>query len=371
MPSHALGKDPIWFDGRAARRVSDIALGATLLAAAALAIANVPGNPLRTWPQLDTWFFPAAAAALLVVVGLVLILRGSFLGHGRSQRWSLSALVTTSVLVVLVLAVQPAVISGLAMSIASIALPLGLELFTALLDVQRSLQSAMMFDRLGPPELATLIVLTLAAAIALARLSRLRAAGMVLLGLLLSTVGTDLATGTLRLTMGLDGLQDGVPFLAAALGLIIVADSAIGLASPILLLRTYARQVAGWADPQLPTDTAIVFRIIAALAIAAAGMLAFALTYSTFDIGVLVAFSIFGVTCKVLGWNRLVLILAMAYGPELEEHFRRSMLLSNGDPAIFMRWPLGATFLLLTCGVLVTLVLLSLRRSLLPGRSTA
>jgi TctA family transporter len=251
----------------------------------------------------------------------------------------------------------------------SIAVLLSPDVLFALLAVQQQInQNALLFAGLGPPELVTLIVLTMAAAVALAHLSRVRAAGMMLLGLLLSTVGTDLATGTLRLTMGLDQLQDGVPFRSVALGLIVVADSAICLASPTLLLRTYARQVAGWTGLRPSSDTATGLRIAAALFIAAACMHAFLVAYSSFDIGVLVAFAAFGIACKLLGWNRLVLILAMAYGPELEMAFSRSLLLSNGDPAIFMRWPLGATFLVLTCGILVALMLLSLRRSLLLGR---
>lgn len=153
-------------------------------------------------------------------------------------------------------------VGGLAMSIAVLLSP---DVLFALLAVQQRInQSALLFAGLGPPELVTLIVLTLAAAIALAHLSRVRAAGMILLGLLLSTVGTDLATGTLRLTMGLDQLQDGVPFRPVALGLIVVADSAICLVSPTLLLRTYARQVAGWTGLRPSSDTAFGTQPLAA-----------------------------------------------------------------------------------------------------------
>lgn len=366
MATQALGNDHAWLDGRAARRVSDIALGAILVVVAALTIANVPGNPLHTWPRIDAWFFPVGVAALLVVVGLVLFLRGSFLGHGQPERWSLGAIVLVSATVIVVLAIQGAVVGGLAMSIAVL---LSSDVPFALLAVQQRInQSALLFADLGPPELVTLIIFTLAAAIALARISRVRAAGMMLLGLLLSTVGTDLATGTLRLTMGLDQLQDGVPFRPVALGLIVVADSAICLVSPTLLLRTYSRQVAGWAGLRPSSETATGLRIAAALFIAAACMHAFLFAYSSFDIGVLFLFAAFGIACKLLGWNRLVLMLAMAYGLELETTFSRSILLSNGDPAIFMRWPLSATFLVLTCGVLVAIILSSLRRSLLGGR---
>jgi hypothetical protein len=369
----AQGSGHAWFDGGTARRVSDIALGATLVAVAALAVAHVPGDPLRTWPRLDAWFFPAAVAAPLAVVGLVLIARGSFPGPRRPERWSPGALLAIGALVIVVLAIQAAVIAGLAMSIAVLFVPLsGLDVFAALLDAQqRTSQSVLLLARLGPPEIVTLIVLTLAAAVGLARQSRVRAAGMALLGLLLSTVGQDVVTGTLRLTMGLEGLRDGIPVLPLVLGLIVVADSAICLASPTLLLRSYTRLVAGWTDFRLSTEGATGLRIAAALVIAAACTYVFVFAYASFDIGVLVAFAAFGIACKLLGWNRPVLLLAMAYGPELALNFRYSMMLSNGDPAILVRWPLSATFLLLTCVVLVALVLLSLRRNLLLGRSTA
>ena len=173
MAAQGPGSGYAWLDGRAARRVSDIALGATLVAVAALAIANVSGNPFRT--RLDTWSFPAVVAGLLVLVGFILIIRGSFLGHRQPARWSLRALV------IIVLASQAVGLAGW----------------------QWGYQIALLF---GPPEYVTLIVLILTVAIALARRSRVRAAGMVLLGLLLSTVGTDVSTGVARLTMGFDEL---------------------------------------------------------------------------------------------------------------------------------------------------------------------
>jgi hypothetical protein len=74
----------------------------------------------------------------------------------------------------------------------------------------------------------------------------------------------------------------------------------------LLLLRTYARQVAGWTGLRPSSDTATGLRIAAALFIAAACMHAFLVAYSSFDIGVLVAFAAFGIACKLLGWNRLV-----------------------------------------------------------------
>ena len=76
----------------------------------------------------------------------------------------------------------------------------------------------------GPPEYFSLMVLGLVAAVVLARGSVLNAVAMVILGLLLGSVGTDVYTGSARLTLGMLELADGVDFVAVAVGLFGVAE---------------------------------------------------------------------------------------------------------------------------------------------------
>src|SRR5574342_918916 len=71
----------------------------------------------------------------------------------------------------------------------------------------------------GPAEYFALMASGLAFAVVLARGSVLKAIGMVLLGVLLSTVGTDLETGAERMTLGSLALADGVDFAVLAMGL--------------------------------------------------------------------------------------------------------------------------------------------------------
>ncbi|HEY6106332.1 MAG TPA: tripartite tricarboxylate transporter permease, partial [Anaeromyxobacteraceae bacterium] len=71
----------------------------------------------------------------------------------------------------------------------------------------------------GPAEYFALMAAGLAFAVVLARGSVLKAVGMVLLGVLLSTVGTDLETGVERMTLGSTALADGVDFAVLAMGL--------------------------------------------------------------------------------------------------------------------------------------------------------
>ena len=70
----------------------------------------------------------------------------------------------------------------------------------------------------GPAEYFALMVLGLVLTIVLARGSPLKAVAMILTGLLLSLVGTDVHTGAERLTFGLPLLQGGLDFVPLAMG---------------------------------------------------------------------------------------------------------------------------------------------------------
>lgn len=76
----------------------------------------------------------------------------------------------------------------------------------------------------GPAEYFSLMVMGLVFAVVLARGSILKAVAMILVGVLLSTVGTDLDTGEERMTLGLSFLSDGVDFAVLAMGLFGIAE---------------------------------------------------------------------------------------------------------------------------------------------------
>jgi putative tricarboxylic transport membrane protein len=84
----------------------------------------------------------------------------------------------------------------------------------------------------GPAEYFALMVFGLGLAIVLARGSVLKAVIMVVLGLLLSTVGTDLETGQERVTLGIPELSDGVDFAVLAMGLFGIAEILRNLENP-------------------------------------------------------------------------------------------------------------------------------------------
>jgi putative tricarboxylic transport membrane protein len=78
--------------------------------------------------------------------------------------------------------------------------------------------------KFGPAEFFSLMVLGLLAAIVLARGSLLHAAGMVVLGLLLGLVGTDVNSGAQRFTFGILRLADGIGFVVVAMGMFGLAE---------------------------------------------------------------------------------------------------------------------------------------------------
>jgi TctA family transporter len=73
--------------------------------------------------------------------------------------------------------------------------------------------------KFGPAEYFSLMVLGLIAAVVLAHGSIIKALGMVVLGLLLGMIGTDVNSGTARFTLGIPELTDGIEFAVIAMGM--------------------------------------------------------------------------------------------------------------------------------------------------------
>ncbi|HVV93581.1 MAG TPA: tripartite tricarboxylate transporter permease [Hyphomicrobiales bacterium] len=82
------------------------------------------------------------------------------------------------------------------------------------------------------PDYFSLMVLGLVMAVVLAHGSLLKAIGMVLIGLVLGLVGTDVSTGITRYTFGLAGLWDGIDFLPLVIGLFGIVEVIRNLEQP-------------------------------------------------------------------------------------------------------------------------------------------
>jgi TctA family transporter len=81
----------------------------------------------------------------------------------------------------------------------------------------------------GPAEYFSLMFFGLIGAVVLASGSVLKAIGMILFGLVMGLVGTDVQTNALRFTFGIDGLFDGMDVVVVAMGIFAFSEIAMNL----------------------------------------------------------------------------------------------------------------------------------------------
>ena len=103
----------------------------------------------------------------------------------------------------------------------------------------------------GPADYFSLMCLGLMFAVILARGSVPKALAMILLGVLLSTVGTDLETGEERLTFGWSEISDGIDFAVIAMGMFGFAEIIKNLENPEtrdVVQMKVGRLLPNWAE---------------------------------------------------------------------------------------------------------------------------
>src|SRR6201988_5170437 len=103
----------------------------------------------------------------------------------------------------------------------------------------------------GPAEYFSLMVLGLIFAVVLAKGSVLKAIAMIVLGLLLSMVGSDIETGASRMAFNIPELADGLGFATLAMGLFGFAEIIRNLAAGAEMDRDLVQQkISGWMPPK-------------------------------------------------------------------------------------------------------------------------
>lgn len=85
---------------------------------------------------------------------------------------------------------------------------------------------------------------------------------------------------------------------------------------------------------------------------------------NTFDIYSVAVLGIMGYALMVLRFEPAPLLLGYILGPMLEEYLRRALLISRGDPMVFLERPISATLLALTAALLVWAFWSTIRSSL-------
>src|SRR5918996_561271 len=93
---------------------------------------------------------------------------------------------------------------------------------------------------------------------------------------------------------------------------------------------------------------------------------AYSVNNSIFDVGITIAFGLFGYLMRKFNFEPAPLVLAMILGPQLEASLRRSLIYSRGDLGVFFDRPIAAVLLALALLMLLSPVLRWMLSSKLP-----
>jgi TctA family transporter len=91
----------------------------------------------------------------------------------------------------------------------------------------------------------------------------------------------------------------------------------------------------------------------------------YSLNNNVFDIYMTLMFGVFGYLCNKLRLEAAPMLIGFVLGPMMEEHLRRAMLLSRGDPYVFIDWntrPISTTLLAISAIALGSMLLPSIRK---------
>jgi putative tricarboxylic transport membrane protein len=89
---------------------------------------------------------------------------------------------------------------------------------------------------------------------------------------------------------------------------------------------------------------------------------AYSVTLSAVELYSVIFFAALGYVLSKLKCEPAPLVLGFILGPLMEEHLRRSLLISEGDPMIFLTRPISLSFLIASVVLLLAIVFPTIRR---------
>ena len=107
----------------------------------------------------------------------------------------------------------------------------------------------------------------------------------------------------------------------------------------------------------------VPYRLLFPIIITFMGIGIYSLSNSGVDVLLMVLFGFVGYILVKLGCSFPPMILAMVLGPLMEENLRRSLLLSDGDPSVFITRPISCGFVITTVVLLALFILPAFRKS--------
>ena len=88
----------------------------------------------------------------------------------------------------------------------------------------------------------------------------------------------------------------------------------------------------------------------------------YALNGSALEVGLMALFGLLGYALLKLGFEPAPMLLGFVLGPMMEQYLRRSLVLSRGDPAIFVTRPITAGLLAMSLLLLIAVIVPNFRR---------
>ena len=174
--------------------------------------------------------------------------------------------------------------------------------------------------------------------------------GGALIPLLALGIPGDAVTAVILGGLVIHGITPGPQLFTAAADLVAplfaayFASYLLILVFGLTLLPLYARIT------RVPRS--VLFSVIAPLAVVAA----FTSERTTFAIYVAVGIGVLGYVLRRFGYPVIPVLLGLILGPMLESNFRRALILSEGDPLIFISSPISVGLLLAAAGFLLYVV---------------
>jgi TctA family transporter len=106
----------------------------------------------------------------------------------------------------------------------------------------------------------------------------------------------------------------------------------------------------------------IPYRVLFPAIIVFAAIGTFSLGFNPWHVYAIAFFGILGYVLVKVGCEPAPLLLGFVLGPLLEENLRRALIISRGDPTVFVTRPISAALMVVAVGALVLAVLPAIRR---------
>jgi TctA family transporter len=106
----------------------------------------------------------------------------------------------------------------------------------------------------------------------------------------------------------------------------------------------------------------IPYKILFPAIIAFASIGTFSIGLNAWDVFMIAFFGVLGYVLIKLGCEPAPLLLGFVLGPLLEDHLRRALIISRGDPMTFIERPVSAALLLMAAIAIVLAVLPAIRK---------